>query len=77
MDVRRIDYPDLAQLLALYRHLNPQDIDTDLEAAKSRLELLRAFPGSVSSSAMWAKSWLLPARWWSFLISLAAARPMR
>ncbi len=46
MDVRRIDYPDLAQLLALYRHLNPQDIDTDLEVAKSRLERLRTFPGS-------------------------------
>lgn len=46
MEVRRIDYQDLAQLLALYRHLNPQDVDTELSAAKSRLQLLRTFPGS-------------------------------
>lgn len=46
MDVRRIDYHDLPQLLSLYRHLNPQDVDTSLEAAKGRVDLLRAYPGS-------------------------------
>lgn len=46
MDIRTLVRDELAELLALYQHLNPDDQETDLAQAQSRLELLRRYPGS-------------------------------
>ncbi|EIC85999.1 GNAT family N-acetyltransferase [Serratia sp. M24T3] len=46
MQIRSVEKHDLPQLMALYRHLNPNDADTELHDAELKLERLRTYPGS-------------------------------
>lgn len=46
MDIREAEDDDLPPLLALYRHLDPNDAETTLDDARVRLALLRRYPGS-------------------------------
>ena len=46
MIVRPVEREDLPQLLQLYRHLNPDDTDTPIEAAVANWERLKLYPGS-------------------------------
>jgi len=46
MDVRAAGPADIAPLLKLYRDLQPDDEDLDIDVALARWEMLRRYPGS-------------------------------
>ena len=46
MKIRFADREDIPRLLKLYRHLDPDDKETTVEAALMNLELLKRYPGS-------------------------------
>ncbi|ESQ75398.1 GNAT family N-acetyltransferase [Asticcacaulis sp. AC402] len=46
MKIRSADREDIADLLNLYRHLDPADKETTVEDGLRNLELLKLYPGS-------------------------------
>jgi hypothetical protein len=44
--IRALDDADVPQLLALYRHLNPDDVETTIEDARSHWQALKRYGGS-------------------------------
>jgi GNAT superfamily N-acetyltransferase len=46
MDIRSAGRDDIPRLLALYRHLDPDDQVTEVEVAEANWERLKQYPGS-------------------------------